>query len=94
MRYQLRHAAGMYWLLDTRQEGMPYKKPLSMNEIGADIWKMMVKGLNKEQIVKTLCREYQVAQETVLQDVEQFQAQLLKYGIDMSDIALDGSRKE
>lgn len=94
MRYQLRHAAGMYWLLDTWQEGVPYKKPLSMNEIGADIWNMMIQGLNKEQIVETLCREYQVTRETVHQDVEQFQAQLLEYGIDMSDNAMDGSRKE
>lgn len=94
MRYQLRHAAGMYWLLDTWQEGVPYKKPLSMNEIGADIWKMMIQGLNKEQIVMSLCREYQVMRETVLQDVEQFQAQLLEYGVDMTDNAVDGSRKE
>lgn len=94
MRYQLRHAAGMYWLLDTWQEGVPYKKPLTMNEIGADIWKMMVQGFDKEQVVKALCREYQVAQETVLQDVEQFQTQLLEYGIDMSDHAVDVSRKE
>lgn len=94
MRYQLRHAAGMYWLLDTWQEGVPYKKPLSMNEIGADIWKMMVQGQDKEQIVMALCREYQVTQEIVLQDVEQFQAQLLEYGIDMSDHAVNGSRKE
>lgn len=94
MRYQLRHAAGMYWLLDTCQEGVHYKKPLSMNEVGADIWEMMVQGLDKEQIVKALCQEYQVASEVVLHDVEQFQAQLAEYGIDMSDDAEDGSRKE
>lgn len=81
MRYQLRYAAGMYWLLDTCQEGVPYKKPLAMNEEGAYIWNMMTQGLKREQIVDALCREYQVPREVVLPDVEQFQAQLAQYGV-------------
>ena len=79
MRYQLRYAAGLYWLLDTEQPGVPYKKPLSMNGVGADIYQMMTKGLNREQIAEALCEEYQMPRSEILQDVEQFQAQLEKY---------------
>ena len=79
MRYQLRYAAGLYWLLDTEQPGVPYKKPLSMNGVGADIYRMMTKGMNREQIAEALCEEYQMPKSVILQDVEQFQAQLEEY---------------
>ena len=82
MRYQLRYAAGTYWLLDTWQEGVPYKQPLSMNEVGARIWEMTVRGLSREQIVDSLCGEYQADRELVEPDVEQFLAQLAEYGVE------------
>ena len=81
MRYQLRYAAGRYWLLDTWQEGVPYKRPLTMNEVGADIWRMMVQGYSREKIVDVLSREYQTSREVVEQDLAQFQAQLAEFGI-------------
>lgn len=81
MRYQLRHAAGMYWLLDTWQEGMPYKAPLTMNETGADIWNMMVKGYDRDKIVELLCAGRQIDKKEVLKDVIQFQERLEEYGI-------------
>lgn len=94
MRYQLRYAAGIYWLLDTCQDGVPYKKPLTMNEMGAAIWNMMLQGLDREQIVAALCQEYRMTWEIVLRDVEQFQTQLAEYGIDMTDCAAGGGRKD
>lgn len=94
MRYQLRYAAGIYWLLDTCQDGVPYKKPLPMNEMGAAIWKMMLQGLGGEQIAAALCQEYRMNLEVVLHDVEQFQAQLAEYGIDMTEHAAGGDRKD
>ena len=81
MRYQLRHAAGMYWLLDTWQEGMPYKAPLTMNETGADIWNMMIKGYDRDKIVELLCEGRQIDKKEVLKDVIQFQERLEEYGI-------------
>ena len=96
MRYQLRYAAGQYWLLDTRQEGVPYKRPLTVNEVGADIWRMMEQGYSREQIVDALSREYQTSRDVVEQDLEQFQAQLAEYGIEETEedkLPLD-SRKE
>ena len=81
MRYQLRYAAGQYWLLDTWQKGVPYRSPLTMNEVGADIWRMMEQGCSREQIVDALSREYQTSRDVVEQDLEQFQAQLAEFGI-------------
>ena len=42
--YQLRYAAGQYWLLDMEQEGSPYKHPKNLNCVGAEIWKRMESG--------------------------------------------------
>lgn len=33
-RYQLRCAAGKYWLLDMEQDGETYRPPLMLNESG------------------------------------------------------------
>ena len=85
MRYQLRHAAGMYWLLDTWQEGMPYKAPLTMNETGADIWNMMIKGYDRDKIVNSLCRKYGADREIVERDIMQFRAQLAGFGIEETE---------
>ena len=82
MRYHLRYAAGQYWLLDTWQEGVPYRSPLLMNEVGADIWRMKVQGYSREQIVDVLVREYQTDRDVVEQDLEQFQAKLAEFGIE------------
>lgn len=72
MRYQLRYAAGRYWLLDMEQEGIPYVRPLMTNEAGACIWKMVEQGFDREQIVESLCQEYSVEREVAAADVEQF----------------------
>ena len=43
-RYQIRQAAGMYWLLDMEQSGIPYRQPVLLNETGAAFWKLLVQG--------------------------------------------------
>jgi len=80
-RYQLRRAAGMYWILDMGQKGVPYKKPLSINEIGAGIWGMMEQGMGQDEIADALCRQYQVERDMVLEDIEKFRKQLWKFGL-------------
>ena len=95
MRYQLRYAAGQYWLLDTWQEGVPYRRPLIMNEVGADIWRMMEQGCSRTQIVNVLSREYQISGEVVEQDLKQFQAQLAEFGIEENEenkLSLDSGK--
>lgn len=79
--YQLRHAAGQYWLLDMKQSGIPYRQPMSMNDIGAEIWGMMAEGLNRDEIIRRLSEEYEAEPEEIRQDVLQFQKSLAAYGV-------------
>ncbi|MBO5337034.1 MAG: PqqD family protein [Lachnospiraceae bacterium] len=80
-RYQLRHAAGMYWLLDMQQPGVPYKKPIAINEMGAQIWNLMQEDKENEAIAKTLSASYGVSPEMILEDVMSFQKQLADAGV-------------
>ena len=80
-RYQLRSAAGSFWILDMRQEGVPYRKPLAVNEVGADIWKLLEQQKGEEEIADILCRKYRADREEVRRDIVQFQRDLRGNGI-------------
>ncbi len=83
--YVIRNAAGQYWLLDISQPGVPYKRPLSMNEVGARIWSMLEKNYSLEQSVVELSEEYSVSREIIREDVTQFIHQLKLYGVRIED---------
>lgn len=79
--YQLRHAAGLYWLIDTEQPGIPYKKPIPMNDVGAEIWKLLAQGMIQEQIADILSKQYSISKAEAVQDMEQFIKQLEDQGV-------------
>ena len=75
-RYQLRHAAGLYWLLDMDQPGIPYRKPVPVNEVAAAIWKMIEAGKTQSEIENEIGRIYGISGEEVHSDVQEFLDQL------------------
>ena len=80
-RYQLRYAAGIYWLLDMEQPGIPYRKPVPMNETGAQMWKLHEKGMNLKEIADRVSREHRVSGDDVEKDIQLFVKQLQEDGI-------------
>ena len=42
--YQLRQAAGEYWLIRMDQQRFVYEKPIMLNEVGAMIWQQYMQG--------------------------------------------------
>lgn len=80
-KYVMRYAAGTYWLLDIEQSGQPYHPPLTMNELGAEIWTMLSRGESTEQIIESLTREYEQPRERVNEDVALFVQTLKEQGI-------------
>lgn len=79
--YQLRAAAGGYWLLNMEQKGVPYQCPLSVNSVGAEIWKHLQNGEATERIVSTLSEQYTVSEKEIAEDVVAFCNQLKALGI-------------
>ena len=79
-RYCLRYAAGQYWLVDIKQNGIPYRVPLMINGVGAKIWHMMESGMEIEQMSEAMCRTYGISKEEAQGDIIMFQEELKKQG--------------
>lgn len=79
--YQLRKAAGTYWLLDMSQTGPAYTRPVPLNESGAKIWQMLENGKSPEQMAEIFAGDYDITYEEAVSDIRQFLKQLERQGI-------------
>lgn len=71
-RYQLRAAAGKYWLLDVEQTGGTYRAPLAMNESGAMILETYWKTGSLEETAEMMHETFEIGKEEALQDAREF----------------------
>lgn len=81
--YQLRKAAGAYWLLAMKQNGKEYQQPLMLNESGALIVEAVTQGNSKEMIAEEFAERFSLSKEEALEDIEGFLKQLSVYGIEL-----------
>ena len=79
--YQLREAAGAYWLIDMAQSGEDFRMPLQLNETGAILFSGLCEGLDEKALAQKLAAEYGIAKEELIGDVRAFFAQLSANGI-------------
>ena len=82
-RYQLRHAAGLYWLIDMEQSGGSYNSPVPLNDVGAKLWRMFEGGASRSEICRRLCAEYEISMEQAERDVGDFMEQLRAMHVDL-----------
>ena len=82
-KYQLRYAAGLYWLLDMQQSGAAYIQPVPLNAGGAQLWRMLERGMSEAEMCKWLCEEYGLPPEQAQGDVRDFLAQLKTQKVDL-----------
>lgn len=80
--YQLREAAGDYWLINMEQRGLPFEKPLMLNQCGALIWKEYSEGKAIGEIARTLQQTYGIELAEAEADVKDFIGQLKVQGIE------------
>ena len=80
-KYQLRYAAGLYWLLQMDQSGEDGLRPVILNECGAYIWDLSQKGNRLDQIVRQVCEKYGILEAEALADVTEFLDTLHQQGI-------------
>ena len=80
-RWQLRYAAGSYWLLDMKRGNENRRAPLTLNQAGADLWRLLQHGTEEEAAADLLCLQYQIDRESALEDVREFFAGLKSQGI-------------
>lgn len=75
-RYQLRYAAGLYWLIDMKQSGAEYISPVPLNDVGAEIFRRLERGMTEAEISKWMCEEFDISSEQAQEDVRDFVTQL------------------
>ena len=80
-KYQLREAAGCFWLLDMEQDGRSFKKPVMLNQSGAAIWELLRGGKEPKQIAEYLKKTYDISGDEAEEDVRLFLEALKKEGI-------------
>ncbi|MCI7131274.1 MAG: PqqD family protein [Lachnospiraceae bacterium] len=79
--YQLREAAGYYWLIDMRQSGKEWRQPLRLNETGALLLVGFYEGRTPEELAGELAEHYELPPEEMKADVDAFLAQLATNGM-------------
>lgn len=75
-RFQIRQAAGEYWLLDMQQDGRNYKRPIRLNQMGAEVVRLLLEQKSREEIAELLGKQYGVESKVILDDMEDFFNQL------------------
>lgn len=79
--FQLREAAGSYWLIDMAQTGKVWKRPLQLNETGAMLLQGLYEGRTQESLAAELAANYGLPVDEMREDVASFLSQLAANGI-------------
>lgn len=70
--YLLREVAGSNIVVPVGSGMMDFSGVITLNEVGAFIWKILEKGADKEDIVNKMLEEYDVEKAVVEQDVDEY----------------------
>ncbi len=74
--FVLREIAGDTLLVPTGKTALDMNGMLTLNDVGAEIWKMLPEAESEEAIVQKLLAEYDAPVETIRGDVSEFLARL------------------
>ena len=79
--FMLREVAGNYVVIAAGGDGLDFNSIITVNEIGALIWKKIDEGKSEEEIIEDILKEYSVDKETAAKDFSEFIGQLRELNI-------------
>lgn len=79
--YILREVAGTFVVISTGADDLDFKGVITVNEVGALIWKGIEEGKSKDEITEKIITEYDVSKEIASADCDEFVKQLAEQGI-------------
>ena len=79
--FVLREIAGDLLLVPTGKTALDLNGMLTLNEVGAEIWKMLPEVADEEEIVQRLLNDYEAKAEDIRPDVTAFLDKLRELGI-------------
>ena len=77
----LREIAGDYVIVPTGKTALEFNGLITVNELGAFIWKKMQQDISEDNLVSAILDEYEVKEETARNDVKEFLGKLEDYNI-------------
>ena len=77
----LREVAGTFVIISAGDDNLDFKGVITVNEVGALIWRGVEAGLGKEEIVEKILSEYDVTKDVASADCDEFLEQLISKNI-------------
>ena len=81
LEFVLREIAGDLLLIPAGKTALDLNGMLTLNEVGAEIWKLLPEVESEDEIVSRLLEQYEVDEKTLRADVSDFLANLKSLGI-------------
>ena len=72
----LREIAGDYVIVPTGKTALEFNGLITVNELGAFIWKKMQQDISEDNLVSAILDEYEVQEEPARNDVKEFLGKL------------------
>jgi hypothetical protein len=79
--FVLREIAGDYVIIPTGKTVLTFNGLITVNEVGADLWKMLQSDVTFEDLVQGILKDYDVDEETAREDIQEFLDTLIRGGI-------------
>lgn len=79
--FVLRDIAGDLLLVPAGKAALDLNGMLTLNEVGAEIWKLLPEMADEEELIQRLLQEYEVEEEELRKDVTEFLDSLRQLGI-------------
>ena len=79
--FVLREIAGDYVIIPTGKTVLTFNGLITVNEVGADLWKMLQSDVSFDDLLEGILEIYDVEEETAREDIEEFLDTLVKGGI-------------
>ena len=70
--YEIHEVAGTHFLINVKQPGLEFIKPVEVNEFGAMIIKYLKEGKSAEEAGALISKEYEADIDVVLKDIAEF----------------------
>lgn len=78
--FVLRQIADVWVILPLGEESVRFNSMLKLNESSVLLWKALEQGANREDLANVLVKEYFVAKDQALADVDEYLDKLMKIG--------------
>ena len=79
--FVLREIAGEYVIIPVGSTVLGFNGLITVNEVGVVLWKMLQEEVTLEQLVQGILAEYDVEEDVVREDVQEFLDKLIAGGI-------------